>query len=96
MVKVYGASDDLIEIDGSVYKENEIGCYNSVTQITFTDGAVIQVAYPKPGMGVWGIKVLQKGTGHWTLDVCKDEEAKIYSDIYCTDAEIVSHELFDA
>ena len=26
MVKVYGASDDLCEIEGSVYKENEIGC----------------------------------------------------------------------
>ena len=29
MAKIYGASDDLVEIENSQYKEDEIGCYNS-------------------------------------------------------------------
>ena len=28
MVKVYGVSDDLVEIEGSSYWEDEIGCYD--------------------------------------------------------------------
>lgn len=29
MIKIYGASDDLVEIEGSTYKEDEIGCFNA-------------------------------------------------------------------
>lgn len=55
MVKVYGASDDLVEIYGSTYKENEIGCFEKDVRIRFTDGTVIRIGYAKPELAVWWI-----------------------------------------
>lgn len=91
MVRVYGASDDLVEIEGSTYKEDEIGCYNSNVKINFVDGTEILVSYPKKDAAIWEIKVLHKGTAACTLTICDDEEAEIYSDIFEIDAEIQSH-----
>ena len=34
MVKIYGASDDLVEIEGSNYREDEIGCYDCDMEMT--------------------------------------------------------------
>ena len=56
MVKVYGASDDLCEIEGSEYKENEIGCYNSDVRIRFVDETVIRIGYPKEDSAIWWIE----------------------------------------
>lgn len=47
MVKFYGCSDDLVEIENSKYKEDEIGCYGKDVRIRFIDGTVIRVGYPK-------------------------------------------------
>lgn len=91
MIKVYGASDDLVEIEGSAYKEDEIGCYNSDVRIGFTDGTVIRVGYPKADAAIWWIEVEKQGTAAQTLIVCEDEDARNYSDIFEIDAEIESH-----
>ena len=47
MVKVYGASDDLVEIENSQYKQDEIDCFDSDVCIRFVDGTVIRLGYPK-------------------------------------------------
>ena len=91
MVKVYGCSDDLVEIEGSAYKEDEIGCYDSDVRIRFVDGTVIRVGYPKENLGVWWIEVEKTGTAHHVLDVCNNEDANPYSDVFTIDAEIKSH-----
>ncbi len=52
MVKVYGCSDDLVEIEGSAYKEDEIGCFQSDVRIRFVDGTVIRVGYSKENLAV--------------------------------------------
>lgn len=93
MVKIYGCSDDLVEIEGSKYPEDEIGCYDSDVKIWFSDGTEIEIGYCKPGMGVWWINVLKQGTATQTLTICEDEDAEIYSDIFEIDAEIVKHEV---
>lgn len=91
MVKVYGCSDDLVEIENSTYKEDEIGCYDSDVRIRFLDGTVIRVGYSKPNLAVWWIVVEKQGTANQTLTICEDEEADIYSDIFVIDSEIKSH-----
>lgn len=91
MVKVYGASDDLCEIEGSAYKEDEIGCYDSDVRIRFVDGTVIRVGYPKADAAIWRIEVEKKGTASQSLTLCDDEEANPYSDIFEIDSEIKSH-----
>lgn len=91
MIKVYGTSDDLVEIEGSAYKEDEIGCYNHDVRICFEDGTAIRVGYPKPDEGIWWIEVEKRGTALHTLEICEDENAYPYSDVFEIDAEIKSH-----
>lgn len=91
MIKIHGASDDLVEIYGSTYKEDEIGCYNHDVRIRFLDGTVIRVGYPKDGLAVWWIEVEKQGTAEQKLTICEDEDARIYSDVFEIDSEIKSH-----
>lgn len=91
MVKVYGCSDDLVEIENSVYKEDEIGCYNKDVRIRFIDGTVIRAGYSKKNIAVWFIEVEKKGTAKQYLEICEDEDADIYSDVFEIDSEVKSH-----
>ncbi len=88
MVKVYGASDDLVEIEGSAFKEDEIGCFDKDVRIRFMDGTIIRVGYPKDGLAIWWVEVEKEGTAAHTLTICEDEDAKTYSDIFEIDAEV--------
>lgn len=91
MVKVYGASDDLVEIENSKYKEDEIGCFDHDVRIRFLDGTVIRVGYPKDRLAIWWIEIEKQGTAEHKLTICDDEDARIYSDIFEIDSEIESH-----
>lgn len=64
MIKVYGASDDLIEVDGDIRDE----FYASDEQsnlLSFSNGVVLEVEYNKSGQ--WKISVL-KNTWEMALD----------------------------
>ena len=87
MIKVYGCSDDLVEIEGNF--NDEIGCYNRNVRIAFRDGTKILVGYGKPGLVVWRIEVERQGTAPQKLTVCEDEDAEIYSDIFEIDSPIL-------
>ena len=91
MIKIHGASDDLVEICGSTYKEDEIGCFNHDVRIRFIDGTVIRVGYPKDGLAIWWIEIEKQGTAEQKLTICEDEDARIYSDVFEIDSEIKSH-----
>lgn len=91
MVKVYGCSDDLLEIEGSKYYENEIDCYERDVVLYFEDGTVIRAGYHKPGCAVWYIRVEKAGDSSFTIMECNDQDADIYSDIFETDSDIISH-----
>lgn len=93
MVKIYGASDDLVEIEGSRYKEDEIGCFEYDVRIRFTDGTQIRVGYPKEGAAIWWIEIEKNGTADKRLSVCEDEDEDPYSDVFEIDAEIKSHSM---
>lgn len=93
MVMVYGRSDDLVEIEGSNYYEDEIGCYNQDVIISFEDGAQIRIGYGKGDLAVWYIIVEREGTSEYNLYICSDEDADIYSDIFEIDSEIKTHRL---
>lgn len=91
MTIVYGASDDLVEIENTSYIDDEIGCYDRDVRIWFDDGTVIRCGYSKPDIAVWYIVVEHTGTAKQYLTVCNDEMADIYSDIFEIDAEPVRH-----
>lgn len=93
MVKIYGHSDDLVEIEGSNYCENEIECYFQDVIISFEDGTQIRIGYSKEDLAVWYIVVEIEGTAEHNLYICNDEYAEVYSDIFEIDSEITSHRL---
>ena len=89
MIQIYGYSDDLVEIDGDY--SDEIDCFDRDVEIEFKDGTKILIGYNKPNMGVWYINLLNKGTAVQTLEICEDENAEIYSDIFTIDSEIKTY-----
>ena len=90
MLKVYGCSDDLVEIEGAEYPNDEIGCFERDVKIKFKDGTEIKVGYSKPDMAIWWIRVEKHGTADQTMTYCWDEDAFPYSDILTIDSEIQS------
>ena len=91
MIKIRGASDDLVEVYGSCYREDEIGCWEKDVRIRFLDGTIIRVGYPKGGKAIWWIEVEKQGTAKQALTICDDEDDDVYSDIFEIDSEIKSH-----
>ena len=93
MLKVYGCSDDLVEIEGAKYPNDEIGCFEHDVKIKFTDGTEIKVGYNKPDLAIWWIRVEKRGTANQTMTSCWDEDAFPYSDILTIDSELLSVEV---
>lgn len=85
--KVYGASDDLIEFEGDVHGEvgyREFRANDEVVGmlVIFSDGTQVVVKYGKPGgSAIWSITPVVKGTLFERIDICDDEDAKVYSDV---------------
>lgn len=71
---VYGASDDLVEVDGDVRgevgfyttREGESGC------VFLSDGTILRIAYDSNG--IWRIAPIRKGDLFDSIDVCGDED----------------------
>lgn len=49
-VTIYGYSDDLVEIENSQYKEDEIDCYDKAIRFFFVDGTIISICYAQGGV----------------------------------------------
>lgn len=89
--RIYGRSDDLIEFDGGY--SGEVGAYGTDREdsgilVVISDGTLLEVQYGKGGQGIWGIKVLKKGTAYFSFEPCDDEDADIYSDIVTLKGDI--------
>ena len=82
--RVYGASDDLVEIEGEV--SEEFGAFgrekDNPKRVAFSDGTVLHAYYPKrPGLAVWAIEVVIKGSLFDRIDACESEDSDPYSDV---------------
>lgn len=91
-LKIFGYSDDLIEVYDGTRHINEIDCLGYDAIIQFTDKTEIKVHYGKNNntLGVWEITVLNQGFATQGLTVCNDKNAEIYSDIFEIEADIWS------
>ena len=81
--RLYGASDDLIEMDGGY--RGEVGFFNPGDDerkalVVFDDGTVATISYGKGGMAIWGIELLKQGALFDRLEPCTDEDADPHSD----------------
>ncbi len=60
-VEIYGASDDLIEVEGDMTEE--YGAYSCANYLHFGDGTILEVEYNPTPNHYWRIKVLKVGEG---------------------------------
>ena len=78
---IYGASDDLIELDGAI--DGEVYCYNSQALVIFDSGAALLVHYDDEG--IWRIRSV--GVQLVTITRCEDRDGytgpdgDVYSDL---------------
>ena len=83
-VTIYGASDDLIEVDGSIYEEfsalhGRVDDDGTGGLLAFSDGTVLDVVYDHNG--VWRINRLAAGTADYSkVEAPPEEEDGNYSD----------------
>lgn len=81
MIKIYGASDDLIEVEGDVVGE-EIGtCGWSEDDcggdyLCFSNGVIVFIAYGLDGTACWRVKVIANPAN---ID-CKLEDKEVTED----------------
>lgn len=80
-VTVYGASDDLIEIEGDVDEEFyaiEFGHENESEGgfLAFSDGTILRIVYD----GIWRITPIAKGSSDIKVDLAMEDDEDNYSD----------------
>ena len=78
---IYGASDDLVEIDGDIREEFNYPYDETVPQyLAFSEGTILSIFYSDKG--IWGIRQVVMGDAKYSkkeaLENPKDDE---YSDI---------------
>jgi len=79
-IKIYGASDDLVEVEGDL--REEFSCYDSgepkMKYLGFSDGTLLSIIYGEDGM--WRINRLRTGTASYSKEEATDSEGDNYSD----------------
>lgn len=78
VVTVYGASDDLIEVDGAI--KEEFGCFGDEegSYLAFSDGTLLHIVYTDEG--VWRITPTARGTAALEKTEAVSCEDKNYTD----------------
>jgi hypothetical protein len=70
---IYGASDDLIEIEGDIDEEFNPPEYDEPTLLVFSDGTILKVQYGAGGDGFWRISPVVKGSAKYSKTEATDE-----------------------
>ena len=78
--KVYGASDDLIEVEGDLRGEAGHAAESSAL-VFLSDGTIIEMKYGKADSAIWGIQPLIQGNLFEKIELCFDEDADPHSDV---------------
>jgi hypothetical protein len=83
-ITVYGASDDLIEVEGDITEEFDIDGGGPL--LAFSDGTVLQIEWTR--VGIWRITPLIKGTGVLTITQAPLDDDRDRTDRAVLDADI--------
>ncbi len=76
-VTVYGASDDLIEIEGDIVDELSPD-YSEPTRLAFSDGTVLSVIYAADGC--WRVNRIAEGTAKFEKIEAEGPDTANYTD----------------
>lgn len=87
MLKIYGASDDLIEIEGDIREEFNPSDADEPSLLAFSDGTLLQIQYGAGRLGFWRITPLTYGTAKYSKTEATNEDDD-YSDVVTLDGDI--------
>ena len=77
-VKIYGASDDLIEVEGPTAVSDEFSGGDKPRFVGFSEGTVLRVVYAEDGC--WRISRVAEGTAQYTHTPAVGMDDEQYSD----------------
>lgn len=77
MIKIWGESDDLIEVSGDIVREYDV--YYKDVMLVLSDRTQLSISYGKDG--IWKIKLLKKGNLFIKIEECLEEKDGNYSDV---------------
>lgn len=87
MIKIYGGSDDLIEIEGDLTEEFNIGAGDQQPKLlAFSDGTLLRIVYGDEG--IWRITPLVRGSAVYTKEFEATDADGEYSDVVTLDGDI--------
>lgn len=85
MITVFGASDDLIEIEGDIDEEfNVLGDEDDGWLLAFSNGTVLRVKYTK---GVWRITMVTN-IGELSIEQAPEDDEDNYTDVATLNADV--------
>jgi hypothetical protein len=84
MIKIYGASDDLIEVEGNINEEFGV---DGGELFAFSDGTVLRVAYSQAG--VWRVSPVARGSAVLTITQAPEDDDRDYTDRATLDGTIL-------
>ncbi|WP_433730778.1 hypothetical protein ACQP2Y_20990 [Actinoplanes sp. CA-051413] len=73
-ITVYGASDDLIEVDGDIREEFPYRSDEESGILAFSDGTVLRIAFDPDGSGNWRITPLAQGSAKLAIAQTAEED----------------------
>lgn len=80
-VRVFGHSDDLVEVEGGSLSE-EFYAYDGGRHLIFSEGTIIHAAYDPPGYeGKWKLDVVQRGEAQVNHTPAPEDDEDNYSDV---------------
>lgn len=80
MITVYGAGDDLIEVDGDLSGEFTLrnGAPEVGDLLAFSDGTILRIGYTPHG--IWRITPIFRGAAELTIEQATEGDETNYSD----------------
>ncbi len=86
-LRIYGASDDLIELEGQIVEEFNVFLGDEPVLLGMSDGTLLRVVRPH---GVWRFTEIRRGPRTMLfIDQCPEDHETRYSDeVYLTGAQI--------
>lgn len=87
-ITIYGASDDLIEIEGGIREEFSYVGDGDADLLAFSDGTILRVAYT--AAGVWRISPVVRGTSELSIEQATEDDDPNYSDRATLSGAVVS------
>ena len=85
-LKIYGASDDLIEVEGEIHEEFS-PLADEPSLLAFSDGTLLQIQYGAGNKAFWRLQPLIYGAASYSKVEATDEDEN-YSDIVTLEGEI--------